>query len=107
MLERLGYCYQFYFECLNKIWQFFYLFNSNSPYCIFEGGISDLEFLEFGTYTKKNERHWAVDHLEYFIRWLLDVPKGNSAHYYILSIIYVCHRVIIQHTIGKFVQNLL
>lgn len=56
------------------------LFNSNPPYFTFGDGVSDLEFLESGESSKKDEHHWAVNHPEHVIRWLVDVPEGKSAH---------------------------
>jgi DNA (cytosine-5)-methyltransferase 1 len=56
------------------------LFNSNPPCFSFGDGVSDLEFLESGESSKKDEHHWAVNHPEHVIRWLVDVPEGKSAH---------------------------
>lgn len=56
------------------------LFNSNPPYFTFGDGISDLEFLESGESSAKDEHHRAVNHPEHVIRWLVDVPEGKSAH---------------------------
>lgn len=56
------------------------LFSSNPPYFTFGDAVSDLEFLESGESSKKDEHHWAVNHPEHVIRWLVDVPEGKSAH---------------------------
>jgi DNA (cytosine-5)-methyltransferase 1 len=56
------------------------LFNSNRPYFTFGDAVSDLEYLESGESCLKDEHHWAVNHPEHVIRWLIDVPEGKSAH---------------------------
>lgn len=56
------------------------LFNSNLPYFTFGDGVSDLEYLESGEFSKKDKYHKAVNHPEHVIRWLVDVPEGKSAH---------------------------
>lgn len=56
------------------------LFSSIQPYFTFGDAVSDLEFLESGESSKKDEHHWAVNHPEHVIRWLVDVPEGKSAH---------------------------
>lgn len=56
------------------------LFCSNQPYFTFGDAVSDLEFLESGESSKTDEHHWAVNHPEHVIRWLVDVPEGKSAH---------------------------
>lgn len=63
-----------------KYGNFVNLFNSNPPYFTFGDGVSDLEFLESGESSIKDEHHWAVNHPEHVIRWLVDVPEGKSAH---------------------------
>jgi DNA (cytosine-5)-methyltransferase 1 len=56
------------------------LFNSHLPYFTFGDAASDLEYLESGESCLKDEHHWAVNHPEHVIRWLVDVPEGKSAH---------------------------
>lgn len=56
------------------------LFNSHPPHFTFGDAVSDLEYLESGEYSTKDEQHWAVKHPEHVIRWLVDVPEGKSAH---------------------------
>lgn len=56
------------------------LFRSIKPYFTFGDAVSDLEYLESGGKSKKDEYHWAVNHPEHVIRWLIDVPEGKSAH---------------------------
>ena len=63
-----------------KYGSFVDLFSSNLPYFTFGDGVSDLEFLESGELSTKDEHHWAVNHPEHVIRWLVDVPEGKSAH---------------------------
>lgn len=46
----------------------------------FGDAVSDLEFIESGEKSIKDKHHWAVDHPEHVIRWLIDVPEGKSAH---------------------------
>lgn len=56
------------------------LFNSNLPYFTFGDAVSDLDYLESGESSSKDKHHWAVNHPEHVIRWLVDVPEGKSAH---------------------------
>lgn len=63
-----------------KYGNFVNLFSSTPPYFTFGDAVSDLEFLESGESSKKDEHHWAVSHPEHVIRWLVDVPEGKSAH---------------------------
>ncbi|MBT2558256.1 DNA (cytosine-5-)-methyltransferase [Hymenobacter sp. ISL-91] len=56
------------------------LFESRLPYFTFGDGVSDLDFLESGESSFKDEHHWAVNHPEHVIRWLIDVSEGKSAH---------------------------
>ena len=55
------------------------LFNVTLPYFTFGDGVSDLEYLESGEKSNTDEHHWAVNHPEHVIRWLVDVPEGKSA----------------------------
>jgi DNA (cytosine-5)-methyltransferase 1 len=56
------------------------LFNSKPPYFTLGDAVSDLDYLESGESSAKDKHHWAVNHPEHVIRWLVDVPEGKSAH---------------------------
>jgi DNA (cytosine-5)-methyltransferase 1 len=56
------------------------LFSLKNPYFTFGDAVSDLEYLESGEASSRDEHHWAVKHPEHVIRWLIDVPEGKSAH---------------------------
>lgn len=56
------------------------LFSDLKPHFTFGDAVSDLSFLESGEKCEKDEFHWAVNHPEHVIRWLVNVPQGKSAH---------------------------
>lgn len=52
----------------------------NPKFFTFGDAVSDLEFLDSSEKSKKDTYHKAVNHPEHVLRWLVDVPQGNSAH---------------------------
>lgn len=56
------------------------LFGGNVPYRTFADACSDLDFLESGEKSTKDELHEAVHHPKHVIDWLWNVPQGASAH---------------------------
>lgn len=46
----------------------------------FGDAVSDLEYLESGECSSFDNLHKAVKHPEHVLRWLFDVPQGQSAH---------------------------
>lgn len=50
------------------------------PYVTFRDATKDLEWLESGEKSKTDLFHVAVDHPERVIKWLKNVPEGQSAH---------------------------
>ena len=50
------------------------------PFRTFRDACGDLESLESGEKSEEDKYHFAVKHPEHVIRWLKDVPEGESAH---------------------------
>jgi len=50
------------------------------PYVTFRDVTKDLEWLESGEKSKNDSYHKAVNHPERVIKWLKNVPEGQSAH---------------------------
>ncbi len=55
-------------------------FGHSIKYGTFRDATADLEPLESGEASETDPYHWAVTHPERVIRWLKDVPEGESAH---------------------------
>lgn len=50
------------------------------PYITFKEATEDLESLESGEKSLKDPLHFAIVHPEHVIKWLKNVPQGESAH---------------------------
>lgn len=56
------------------------LFPELKPYVTFRDACGDLESLESGERSSADHLHFAVTHPEHVLRWLRNVPEGESAH---------------------------
>lgn len=56
------------------------LFSESIPKFTFGDAVSDLEYLESGEQSSSDKYHKSTNHPEHVIRWLYNVPQGNSAH---------------------------
>lgn len=56
------------------------LFNDMDKPYTFGDAVSDLPYIESGEKVDNDPYHWAVNHPNHVLEWMVDVPQGRSAH---------------------------